>query len=140
MLFGIKYKKSEVNMAKKIHQTNNAPAPIGPYSQSVEAGGFLFCSGQIAIEPASGQVLNGTVAEQAELVMKNVSAVLNSAGFGFEHVVKTTIFLTDMADFPAVNEIYGRYFKSEAPARSTVAVAGLPKGVKVEVEVTAFKG
>ena len=124
-------------MFKKIHETKNAPAPIGPYSQAVEAGGFLFCSGQIALDPVSGQVLLGSVAEQTELVMKNVAAVLEVAGLGFENIVKTTIFLTDMADFPVVNEIYGRHFKSEAPARSTVAVAGLPRGVKVEVEVIA---
>jgi 2-iminobutanoate/2-iminopropanoate deaminase len=127
-------------MLKKIHETKNAPAPIGPYSQAVEANGFLFCSGQIALDPASGQVLTGGVGEQAELVMKNVSAVLEAAGLKFENVVKTTIFLTDMGDFPAVNEVYGKYFKTQPPARSTVAVAGLPKGVKVEVEVTAVRG
>lgn len=125
---------------KKIFETKNAPAPIGPYSQAVEAGGFLFCSGQIALDPSTGQVLTGSVAEQTELVMKNVAAVLQVAGLGFEHVVKTTIFLTDMADFPAVNEVYGRHFKSEPPARSTVAVQGLPRGVKVEVEVLARRG
>lgn len=122
---------------KKIHITTEAPAPIGPYSQAVESGGFLFCSGQIALDPKSGDVLQGGVAEQAELVMKNINAVLTSAGLGFENVIKTTIFLTDMADFPAVNEVYGRYFSNEPPARSTIAVAGLPKGVKVEVEVIA---
>lgn len=127
-------------MAKKIHQTPEAPAPIGPYSQAVEAGGFLFCSGQIAIDPKSGQVLNGSVGEQAELVMKNVEGMLKGSGFTFNQVVKSTIFLTDMGDFPVVNEIYGRYFKSEPPARSTIQVAGLPKGVKVEVEVIAFRG
>ncbi len=127
-------------MLKKIHETKNAPAPIGPYSQAVEANGFLFCSGQIALDPASGQVLTGGVGEQAELVMKNVGAVLEAAGLKFENVVKTTIFLTDMGDFPAVNEVYGKYFKTQPPARSTVAVAGLPKGVKVEVEVTAVRG
>ena len=126
-------------MAKKIHETKNAPAPIGPYSQAVEVGGFLFCSGQIAIDPATGELNNGTVTEQTELVMKNVGAVLEAAGYSFDNVVKTTIFLTDMADFPAVNEVYGRYFKSAPPARSTVAVAGLPRGVKVEIEVVASK-
>jgi 2-iminobutanoate/2-iminopropanoate deaminase len=127
-------------MTKKIINTADAPAPIGPYSQAVEANGFLFCSGQIAIDPKSGQVVNGTVSEQAEVVMSNVSAVLKAAGLGFDNVVKTTIFLTDMADFPAVNEIYGRFFKANPPARSTVAVQGLPKGVKVEVEVIATRG
>jgi 2-iminobutanoate/2-iminopropanoate deaminase len=124
--------------SKKIVESKNAPAPIGPYSQAVQANGFLFCSGQIALDPASGQVLNGTVAEQAQLVMKNIKAVLEAAGLTFDHVVKTTIFLTDMADFPAVNEVYGKHFTSAPPARSTVAVAGLPRGVKVEVEVTAI--
>src|SRR5262245_13658845 len=124
-------------MAKKIHETKKAPAPIGPYSQAVESGGFLFCSGQIALDPANGQVSSGGVPEQTELVMKNIAAVLEVAGLSFDHVVKTTIFLTDMADFPAVNEVYGRHFKSAPPARSTVAVVGLPKGVKVEVEVIA---
>lgn len=122
---------------KKIFETKNAPAPIGPYSQAVEAGGFLFCSGQIPLDPSNGQVLTGSVGEQAELAMKNIGAVLKEAGLDYANIVKTTIFLTDMADFPAVNEAYGKYFKSEAPARSTVAVAGLPRGVKVEIEVTA---
>lgn len=122
---------------KKIFETKNAPAPIGPYSQAVEAGGFLFCSGQIPLDPSTGQVLTGSVGEQAELSMKNVGAVLTEAGLDYANIVKTTIFLTDMGDFPAVNEVYGKYFKSEAPARSTVAVAGLPRGVKVEIEVTA---
>lgn len=122
---------------KKIYETKDAPAPIGPYSQAVESGGFLFCSGQIAIDPKSGQVLSGSVAEQATLVMKNIEAVLKAAGLGFQNVVKTTIFLTDMADFPAVNEIYGKYFTEQPPARSTIAVAGLPKAVKVEIEMLA---
>lgn len=126
-------------MTKKIHETKNAPAPIGPYSQAVEVGGLLFCSGQIALDPATGQVNQGNVAEQTQLVMKNVGAVLAAAGCTFDNVVKTTIFLTDMADFPAVNEVYGQCFKSAPPARSTVAVAGLPKGVKVEIEVIASK-
>lgn len=126
-------------MAKKVYETKKAPAPIGPYSQAVEANGFLFCSGQIALDPATGQILTGGVAEQAELVMKNISGVLEEAKLGFENIVKTTIFLTDMADFPAVNEVYGKYFKSAPPARSTVAVAGLPRGVRVEIEVTAVR-
>lgn len=126
-------------MAKKIHETKNAPAPIGPYSQAVEANGFLFCSGQIALDPATGQVSTESVGVQTELVMKNISGVLEVAGLSFENIVKTTIFLTDMADFPAVNEVYGRFFKAAPPARSTVAVAGLPRGVKVEIEVTAVR-
>lgn len=124
---------------KKIIETKKAPVPIGPYSQAIESGGFLFCSGQIAIDPNNNQVLTGGVSEQAELVMKNISGILEAAGLGFESIVKTTIFLTDMADFPAVNEIYGKYFKSNPPARSTIAVAGLPKAVKVEIEVLASR-
>ncbi len=121
---------------KTIIESKNAPAPIGPYSQAVEAGGFVFCSGMIPLDPATGQVNTGSVAEQTEIVMKNISGLLQTAKLEFANVVKTTIFLTDMGDFPAVNEVYGKYFKSEAPARSTVAVAGLPRGVKVEIEIT----
>lgn len=124
---------------KKIIVTTGAPAPVGPYSQAVECQGFLFCSGQIAIDPATNQVLQGSVPEQAELVMKNIHAVLKEAGLGFENVVKTTIYLTNMNDFAAVNEVYGRYFTQQPPARSTVAVAGLPKGVQVEIEVLATR-
>lgn len=122
---------------KKIHRTDNAPAPVGPYSQAVEAGGFLFCSGQIAIDPKTDKVLTGPVQEQARLVMENIKGVLENAGLGFPSVVKTTIFLTNMNDFAAVNEVYGAYFKENPPARSTIAVAALPKGVNVEVEVIA---
>jgi 2-iminobutanoate/2-iminopropanoate deaminase len=127
-------------MPKKIINSQNAPAPVGPYSQATEAGGFLFCSGQIAINPKDNSVLAGSVTEQAELVMTNIKAVLEAAHLGFENVVKTTIFLTDMNDFAKVNEIYGRYFKADPPARSTIAVAALPKGVTVEVEVLAWRG
>lgn len=123
---------------KTIIETKSAPAPIGPYSQAVKAGGFLFCSGQIPLDPKTGQVSTGSVSEQAEICMKNIEAVLTEAKLQFSNVVKTTIFLTDMADFPAVNEIYGKRFPSDAPARSTIAVAGLPKGVKVEIEVIAL--
>jgi len=125
---------------KKIILTQNAPAPIGPYSQAVESGNFLFCSGQIAIDPASGQVLTGDLKIQTEQVMKNIDAVLKAGGLSFRHVIKTTIYLTNMADFTTVNEIYGKYFPEQPPARSTVAVAGLPKGVNVEIEVLAAKG
>lgn len=122
---------------KKIHRTDKAPAPVGPYSQAVEAGGFLFCSGQISIDPKTNQVHTGPIAEQARLVLENIRAVLENAGLGFSNVVKTTIFLTNMNDFAAVNEVYAQYFKEEPPARSTIAVAGLPKGVNVEIEVIA---
>ena len=123
---------------KKVILTKNAPAPIGPYSQAIMAGNLLFCSGQIAIDPATNQVFTGDVKTQTEMVMKNISAVLQEAGLGFQNVVKTTIFLTNMADFQVVNEVYGKYFSELPPSRSTVAVAALPKGVNVEVEVTAI--
>lgn len=124
---------------KKIVLTEDAPAPIGPYSQAVNVGPFLFCSGQIPLDPKTNQTLTGSVGEQAELVMKNVAAVLKAGGCGFEHVIKTTIFLTNMNDFAQVNEVYGKYFSSNPPARSTVAVAALPKGVNVEIEVLAYR-
>lgn len=124
-------------MFKKVHCSNEAPAPIGPYSQAVEVDGFVFCSGQIALDAKSGQVVEGGVLEQTQKVMMNIGAVLKSAGLDFSNVIKTTIFLTDMSDFASVNEVYASYFHELPPARSTVAVAGLPKGVKVEVEVIA---
>jgi len=124
---------------KKVILTNSAPAPIGPYSQAMEVGNLIFCSGQIPLDPVTNQVLTGDVKGQAELVMKNVEAVLTAAGVTFKNVVKTTIYLTNMADFQSVNEVYGRFFPEQPPARSTVAVAGLPKGVNVEIEVIAAK-
>jgi len=124
---------------KKVILTNSAPAPIGPYSQAIEVGNLLFCSGQIPLDPATNQVLTGDVKAQAELAMKNIEAVLKAGGLTFKNVVKTTIFLTNMGDFQSVNEVYGRYFPEQPPARSTVAVAGLPKGVNVEIEVIAAK-
>jgi len=124
---------------KKVVLTNSAPAPIGPYSQAIDIGNLVFCSGQIPLDPNNNQVLTGDVRAQAELVMKNVEAVLLASGLTFKNVVKATIFLTNMNDFTAVNEVYGRYFPEQPPARSTVAVAGLPKGVNVEVEVIAAR-
>ena len=122
---------------KKIIYTNQAPEPIGPYSQAVQAGNLLFCSGQIAIDPASGEVVEGGVKEQAIQVMKNIQNLVNAAGFTMEQIVKTTIFLRTMDDFAVVNEVYGSYFTNEnAPARETVAVVGLPKNVLVEISVT----
>lgn len=123
---------------KKIIFSQNAPAPIGPYSQAVEANGFIFCSGQIPLDSA-GNVVPGDVKTQAEQIMKNIEAVLTAAGVTFKNVIKTNIFLTDMKDFAVVNEVYGRHFPENPPARSTIAVAGLPKGVQVEIEVTALK-
>ncbi len=122
---------------KTIHRTDKAPAPVGPYSQAVEAGGFVFCSGQIAIDPKTNQVHTGPIEEQTRQVMENVRGVLEAASLNFNNVVKTTIFLTNMNDFAVVNDIYGKYFTEQPPARSTVAVAGLPKGVHVEIEVIA---
>lgn len=120
---------------KKIH-TNNAPEAIGPYSQAVMAGNTLYTSGQIAINPASGNVEASDIEGQTEQVMKNLGAVLSEAGMSFENAVKTTCFLADMSDFAVFNEIYGKYFSGK-PARSCVAVKSLPKGVLVEVEVIA---
>lgn len=125
---------------KKVIQTDSAPAAIGPYSQAVQAGPFLFCSGQIALSPDAATPIPEGLNEQTQQVLKNVEAVLKAADYQLSDVVKTTIFLTDMADFQAVNEIYSSYFKVNPPARSTVAVKGLPKGVKVEIEVLAYKG
>ncbi len=123
---------------KKIH-TDSAPAAVGPYSQAFVAGDFLFASGQIALDPATGAPVSGGLEEQAEQVMKNLAAVLEAAGTGFSRVVKTTCFLKDMADFAAFNAVYERYFTSK-PARSCVAVRELPKGMLCEVELIAYLG
>lgn len=125
---------------KKIIATDKAPGAIGPYSQAVQAGPFLFCSGQIPIDPKTSQVVMGTVTEQAKLVMENVKGLLSAAGYSLGDVVKTGIFLSDMTHFQVVNEVYASYMTQPYPARSTVAVKGLPKGVDVEIEVTAYKG
>ncbi|MEQ1553143.1 MAG: Rid family detoxifying hydrolase [Ferruginibacter sp.] len=125
-------------MTKQIINTSNAPAPIGPYSQAVKVGNLLFISGQVAIEPATGNVISSNIADETKQVMKNILAILTNAGAGFEHIVKTTIFLSDMALFADVNTVYGSYFEKDFPARETVAVKGLPKNVNVEISVTAF--
>lgn len=127
-------------MPKTIIRTNRAPAPIGPYSQAVRAGDFLFCSGQIPLHPDSGNVVAGDVKAQTRQVVENIRAVLEQAGANFNNVVKSTIFLKDMNEFPQVNEVYGEFFKGETPARSTVQVARLPKDVNVEIEVIAYLG
>ncbi|WEK19170.1 MAG: RidA family protein [Candidatus Pedobacter colombiensis] len=119
--------------------TTDAPAPIGPYSQAVIANGFLFLSGQVAINPETGELTQSSIEEETHQVMRNIKAVLLEAAYGFEDVVKTTIFLSDMSLFAEVNEVYGSYFKKNFPARETVAVKGLPKGVNVEISMTAFK-
>ncbi|MDA8429330.1 MAG: RidA family protein [Geobacteraceae bacterium] len=124
-------------MKLNVIATENAPAAIGPYSQAIQVGNLLYCSGQIALDPVSGEVVAGGVREQAEQVMRNIAAVLMAAGTGFDNLVKTTIFLVDMNDFAVVNEVYGRSFPGRKPARSTVAVQGLPRGVLLEIEVVA---
>ncbi|NLI95941.1 MAG: RidA family protein [Synergistaceae bacterium] len=124
---------------KKIISTENAPAAIGPYSQGVWAGDFLFLSGQIPIDPKTGSIVEGDAADQAEQVLKNVKAILESQGLTLRHVVKATVFSTDMGTFAAVNEVYGRFFSEEPPARSFVEVAALPKGALVEIEVIASR-
>ena len=131
---------------KKIINTPNAPAPIGPYNQAVMTGDMLFISGQVALVPGTGDLANADLTEEANQVMKNLKAILTEAGMDFSHVVKTTIFLSDMTLFGAVNEIYGSYFTSDLPtgqanypARETVAVKGLPKNVNVEISMIASK-
>ncbi len=124
---------------KKVISSILAPEAIGPYSQAIEANGMVFTSGQIPLDPGTGEIVGTTIEEQAERVMQNLKAVLASAGVGFDCVVKTTCFLADLADFAAFNQVYGKYFPTDAPARSCVQVAGLPKGVKVEVEMIAAK-
>lgn len=121
----------------EIIATEHAPKAIGPYAQGVVAGGFLFTAGQIALDPATMQVVEGGVTEQTERVFQNLRAVLTEAGVGFSDVVKTTVFLRDMADFAAMNEVYARHMGEHRPARSTVAVAGLPRNVLVEIEMVA---
>jgi 2-iminobutanoate/2-iminopropanoate deaminase len=122
---------------KKIIATTEAPAAIGPYSQAIRIGNFVFCSGQIPLDPKSGQIVQGAIEVQTRRVMENITAVLRAEGLGFENIVKTTIFLTNLNDFQTVNELYGSYFKSDPPARSTVQVSALPKGANVEIEVIA---
>lgn len=124
-------------MKLEILHSDSAPAAIGPYSQAVKCGGMLFCSGQIPLDPATGEMVSGDVTVQAERVMNNIAAVLTAAGAGFDDVIKTTIFLVDMADFAAVNAVYGNRFPSHKPARSTVAVKSLPRGALLEIEVIA---
>lgn len=125
---------------KTIINTTDAPAPIGPYNQAVLANGFLYVSGQVSINPVTGEMVQTSIKEETEQVMRNLSAVLLEADFGFAHILKTTIFLSDMSLFAEVNEVYGSYFESEFPARETVAVKGLPKGANVEISVIAYKG
>lgn len=122
---------------KAVVSTEDAPKAIGPYSQGIKAGGMLFLSGQIPLDPATGALVTGDIAVQTERVMKNLEAVLKAAGLGFPNVVRCTIYLMDLGDFAAVNEVYGRYFPSTPPSRATVQVAGLPKGARVEIDAIA---
>ena len=122
-------------MSKQIINTGNAPKPIGPYNQAVIANGFLFISGQIAINPTTNELIEGSIAEETKQVMQNINAILQQAKLTFEQVVKTTIFLSDMSLFAVVNEVYGSYFSGDFPARETVAVKGLPKNVNVEISM-----
>ncbi len=122
---------------KKVIATSEAPAAVGPYSQAIAVGGLLFCAGQIPLDPVTGEIVAGDVAAQTERVCANIAAVLKADGKTFANVVKTTVFLTDMAHFAAMNAVYAKYFTEPFPARSTVAVAGLPRGAQVEIEVIA---
>jgi 2-iminobutanoate/2-iminopropanoate deaminase len=124
-------------MSKQIFKTDKAPAPIGPYNQAVKAGGLVFVSGQVALVPATGELETSNIQAETHQVMKNLDAVLTEAKLTFAHIVKTTIFLSDMSLFAQVNEVYGSYFTGDYPARETVAVKGLPRGVNVEISVIA---
>jgi 2-iminobutanoate/2-iminopropanoate deaminase len=126
-------------MEKTIIETSNAPAPIGPYNQALKKGGMLFVSGQIAINPVTNELIQDDIQAETHQVLQNVKAILTAAGMDFSHVMKTSIFLSDMNLFGAVNEIYGQYFKGAFPARETVAVKGLPKNVNVEISVIAME-
>ena len=123
----------------EIINTTNAPAPIGPYSQATVAGNFVFVSGQIPLNPATGELVTTGIKDEAVMVMENIKAILTEAGIGFGNIVKTSIFLTDMQSFAQVNEVYGTYFTDQFPARETIQVAALPKNVNVEISVIAIK-
>jgi 2-iminobutanoate/2-iminopropanoate deaminase len=127
-----------VDTLREIIATDQAPRAIGPYSQAIRAGNLLFCSGQIPIDPSTGEFVSGGVAEQTEQVMRNLSAVLSAGQSSLKQVVKTTVFLADMDDFTAMNEVYGRFFGEQPPARATVQAARLPRDAKVEIEAIAI--
>ena len=129
-----------MSVEKEIIATDRAPQAIGPYSQAVRAGNLIFASGQIPIDPATGQFVSGGIAEQTEQVLKNLTALFEAAGVSLTQVVKTTVFLADMEDFTAMNEVYGRFFSEAAPARATVQAARLPRDAKVEIEAIAVLG
>ena len=119
-------------------ETDGAASAIGPYSQAIRAGQLLFVSGQVPLSPTTGELVTGDIGTQTHRVMRSIGAILQAAGASFEHVARTTVFLADLGDFPAVNEVYAAYFTTPAPARSTVQVAGLPKGARVEIDVIAL--
>jgi 2-iminobutanoate/2-iminopropanoate deaminase len=125
-------------MSKQAITTSDAPAAIGPYSQAIRAGDFLFLSGQIPLDPATGQLVEGSVGDQTDRVLRNLGAILAAAGASFEDVVKTNVYLADMADFAAMNAIYGTYFPAPAPARATIQAARLPRDVRVEIDLVAY--
>jgi 2-iminobutanoate/2-iminopropanoate deaminase len=131
-------KKEAIATVKQIIQTDYAPQAIGPYSQAVKANGFVFASGQIPIDPRTGEFVSGGIQEQTEQVLNNLEAVLAAAGSGLDRVVKTTVFLLDMQEFAAMNEVYGKFFTVEPPARATVQAARLPRDARVEIEVIAL--
>lgn len=131
--------RKKADMSKEIIFSKEAPAPIGPYSQAVKAGNTLFVSGQIPLDAETGELINENITEETHAVMKNLEAVLRAAGYGFEDVVKCSIFIKDMGQFATINEAYGQYFKSNPPARETVEVARLPKDVNVEISCIAVK-
>ncbi len=124
-------------MSRKIVQTDRAPKAIGPYSQAVDGGDFVFVSGQIPLDPATQQIVPGDIQEQTDRVLRNLQAILEASGLALGHVARTTVFLTDLADFPAMNAVYASFFPMDPPARSTVQVAALPKGVKIEIDAIA---
>jgi 2-iminobutanoate/2-iminopropanoate deaminase len=124
---------------KTVISTTEAPSAVGPYSQAIAAGPFVFCSGQIPLEPETGALVQGDISTQVKRVLQNIAAVLRAHGLGMEHVVKTTVFLTNLADFAEMNAVYAEYFLSNPPARSTIQVAALPKGANVEIEAIASK-
>jgi len=124
---------------KQVILTDRGPKPIGPYSQAVRTNGFLFVSGQVALDPKSGELVGADVRQQTERALDNLKAILEAAGVSLSHVVKTTVFLTDLSDFAAMNKVYSEFFPEASPARSTVQVAALPKGAKVEIEAIALK-
>jgi 2-iminobutanoate/2-iminopropanoate deaminase len=124
---------------KTVISTAAAPAAIGPYSQGIAAGSLVFCSGQIPLDPATGELVNGDMGTRTERVLKNLAAVLEAHGIGLSNVVKTVVFLTDLADFGAMNSVYAKFFSEQPPARSTIQVAALPKGANIEIEAVAVK-